>query len=65
MKTCGEPGFIDFGSRWKSVVSFTFLTLYPKRKAFSSHWMGPKTDFVAVAYQFVNLLNKLFIVGYD
>jgi hypothetical protein len=31
---------LDLGTRWKGVVSFMPLPLYPREKAAGTHWMG-------------------------
>jgi hypothetical protein len=34
------PRILDLGSRWRGVVSFTPLPLYPQGKSFCYHWIG-------------------------
>jgi hypothetical protein len=37
---CIDPGFLDLGTWWRWVVSFTPQPLYPREKAPSTHWIG-------------------------
>jgi hypothetical protein len=35
-----NPHFLDLGTSWRSVVSFTPLPLYPEKRAHRIHWIG-------------------------
>jgi hypothetical protein len=37
---CIDPHFIDLGTSWKRVVSFTPLHLYPGERAPGTNWIG-------------------------
>jgi hypothetical protein len=49
--TCIDPRFLDLGTNWWWVVSFTPRHLYPMKKSLGNHWiggyMGPRAGFVA------------------
>jgi hypothetical protein len=37
---CIDPRFVDLGTNWRWVVSFTPRLLYPQRKSPCTHWIG-------------------------
>jgi hypothetical protein len=37
---CVDPHFLDLGTSWRWVVSFTALSLYPGERAPGTHWIG-------------------------
>jgi hypothetical protein len=37
---CIDPHFLDLGTSWRWVVSFTPRPLYPRGKSHSTHWIG-------------------------
>jgi hypothetical protein len=41
---CIDPRFLDLGTSWRSVVSFTPLPLYPRGKPPCTHWVGGWMD---------------------
>jgi hypothetical protein len=39
-----DPRFLDLGTRWRSVFSFTSRPLYPGERAAGTHWIGDLVD---------------------
>jgi hypothetical protein len=44
VKTSNLPHFLDLGTSWNSVVSFTSRSLYQQRKSPRTHWIGVWVD---------------------
>jgi hypothetical protein len=42
------PCILDLGTRWRWVVNFTPWPLYPRERAPSTHWIGPRAGLDAV-----------------
>jgi hypothetical protein len=41
---CIDPHFLDLGTSWRWVVTFTPQLLYPRRKSPGTHWIGGWVD---------------------
>jgi hypothetical protein len=41
---CIAPYFLDFGTRWRWMVSFTLRLLYPWERTLGVHWIGGWVD---------------------
>jgi hypothetical protein len=41
---CIDPHFLDFGTSWRWMVSFTPLPLYPRERALGTHFIGGWVD---------------------
>jgi hypothetical protein len=41
---CIDPHFLDLGTSWKWVVSFTPRPFYPREKSPGAHWTGGWVD---------------------
>jgi hypothetical protein len=41
---CIDPHFLDLGTIWRSVVSFTTRPLYSRGKVPGAHWIGSWVD---------------------
>jgi hypothetical protein len=41
---CIDPRFLDLGTSWRCVVTFTLRPLYPRRKSPRIHWIGGCVD---------------------
>jgi hypothetical protein len=39
-----DPHFLDLGTSWRRVVTFTPRPLYPREKAPGTHWIGGMVD---------------------